>query len=351
MSLLAILAIIFLVILIALIVIIVMVVRFINQLRHWRYNVERIFDKLDFPADLIRSLPDASTFSLPVARMGIAAVMTAVNNFAQKHLDLPAYLRKLKDLPNKEGIILAPNRATGVTGATGPTAPAVVEGVTGSTGLSAPAIAGLTGGIDLDPHADDIIIVALRDGADNNDLSLETRWSQVDYHGLGTVHRGFAETADRVYDTIASTVPRNGQVILYGHGTGAAVAELVGARLFAERRDIALAMYLSGKPRVGDGQLEQNIDKIANRWYLINTADDVPNLILPTMIAAGAANKGYGFSSSSPDRITAFEFQTGDVVQNHSLKTYQHALNADITEPFKPMWQRPLALYCRGDAR
>lgn len=185
-------------------------------------------------------------------------------------------------------------------------------------------------------------------GVDNADFANEYNWGQVDYHGLGAVHRGFAAAADSVYARIADSVGLGVSqmplplmpVAVVGHGVGAVIAALFGARLAASRGGKVTA-YLSGMPRVGDEKWNASFNRNLAWWLTVNRADDVTNLPLPTMVPIGA-DRGVGHTTPAPANIYSFECQTGTPAINSGGMAYANTLSGGAVSPPAPaMWKSP----------
>lgn len=287
-----------LILLLFIIVIIIMTLKgLINNLTLWRNINPQPFVNINYP-NILSPFPSASTYNLDTSDLAISSVMSAVNNDLNQNPYLPNYFKSFTKITN---------------------------------------------GVYQINTTGDYKIITIRGTLTQEDIESDLLWEQIPYHNMGHVHRGFAIMANNLYSKL--NIPINSKILLTGHSLGAAVAELIAGRLAKERKDVNIALYVSARPRVGDLTWENSLsDLLANRWYLINDSDDVPQLPLPTMIKD---NIIYGYTSPSLFRSVHFNYQTGSLINNHNPLTYQYAINPQkITEPFPKTWFIPISIAC-----
>lgn len=281
-----------LIILIALIVLI-----FYFKYRAIVKNVSNIGNTIDTSFNSIRyprEMPSVTgdQYDINLSRLGTSSVMSTIN--AKQGVDprLPAYLTIVKPLPNYYGVIMKP-----------------------------------TSGFDY--------IISFRGTLSHQDVVSDLKWVQIEYFGLGKVHKGFAEIASEVYPFI--DIPANSNVLITGHSLGASVAEIVATRIAKEKK-VNVNLYITARPLTGDLTWENNVDKYTNRYIVINKSDDIPQLPLPTMVKDKV---GYGYIPAPMNRTIFFDFQTGNIGNNHNPLSYHFALYGG-TKPFQDMWYIPI---------
>ena len=272
---------------------------FIGTIVDAQTNPGITFTVIPYP-ESVPPIPAPQTYDKTLAQLGLSTVMS--NSNLDKNVDplFPDYLKLIQTLPYNQGIVVQPKSQNGFT------------------------------------H-----ILTFKEIIGLRDIVDDLKFSQVPYHGLGKVNAGFASVANQIYPLLKFSA--GARILVTGHSLGAAVGELIAARLIKEQ-NLSVVVYISGRPRVGDLDWETNANKyLINRWILINTADDIPQLPLNTMRSRNGT--GYGYVSSSRDRTVIFDYQTGNVSNNHSLLTYQYALNP-IEPPFPTLWNAPLRFVC-----
>ena len=265
---------------------------------HFMKNISNIgnhittsFSSIEYPS----SIPNAQDeFDINLSRLGISTVMSAINFHQKVNPLLPPYLKIAHALPQNYGIVLVP------------TIP-----------------------------SDFSYIIAFRGTLSHADVVSDLKWPQVEYYGLGKVHEGFAQIASVVYPYL--NLPNNSTVLITGHSLGASVAEIVATRAAVEKK-LKVKLYISARPRTGNLTWDNNVKRYTDRYILLNQSDDIPQLPLPTMVKGGV---GYGYISPPVYRSIYFNFQSGNIGNNHDPLTYHYALYGGQM-PFYAMWYVPL---------
>ena len=284
-----------LIIIIISIVLIVKYSRFLKNIRNIGNSIETAFPVISYP----RMMPKTSTiYNAELSKLGISSVMSAINIHQGEDPMLPDYLRLEKTLPESYGVILKPVSTTNID-----------------------------------------YIIAFRGTLSHADVITDIKWTQINYFNLGNVHQGFAELAIKLYPYI--DIPPYSRVLITGHSLGASVAELIATRLSVEK-NIKSSLYISARPRTGDLKWDNNVKKFTQRYILINQSDDIPQMPLPTMVREDI---GYGYISPPENETVYFDFQSGNIGNNHNPLIYHYALY-DKKKPFNTLWYIPISYTC-----
>ena len=268
-----------------------------NILGNLGNSIETWFSAISYPS----TMPViTNNYNFNMQKLGLSAVMSSINIHQRTDPLLPPYLKLVQTLPDDYGVVLKPSYNNNTTTAQN---------------------------IDY--------IVAFRGTLSHEDILSDLKWVQVEYYGLGHVHQGFASIATNVYPSLY--FPPNSNILITGHSLGASVAELIATRL-AKEKHLKIYLYITARPRTGDLTWDTNVKRYVDRYIVINTADDIPQLPLPTM---SKDKIGYGYISPPTDRTITFDFQTGIVGNNHNPLTYHYAMYGG-QKPFVTMWYQPI---------
>ena len=106
-------------------------------------------------------------------------------------------------------------------------------------------------------------------------------------HGVGTIHAGFAEALQAVWNQLAPQLQAPGPVrlLVTGHSLGAALAVLTAFRAHNELRKDANFVYTFGLPRVGGGAFVAGYEPVygASTFRFVNGDDPVPAVPPPEL--------------------------------------------------------------------
>jgi triacylglycerol lipase len=131
----------------------------------------------------------------------------------------------------------------------------------------------------------EFIVISFRGTEPRNlkDWMNNTRISLILGYG-GSVHRGFSEALDDVWDEIVTLLPqfqdKKQPIFLTGHSMGGALATMTAVRLGEKYYQHIQGIYTFGCPRMGDGKFVENYDKIFNdrTFRMVNHRDIVTRL-------------------------------------------------------------------------
>ncbi|MEO1523366.1 MAG: lipase family protein [Cyanobacteria bacterium J06633_2] len=143
----------------------------------------------------------------------------------------------------------------------------------------------------------------------------------------GNVHVGFAAAYRDVFHTqlmeLAQQLDPSLPCYVSGHSLGGALATMavLDLALHLPKLRSHLHLYTFASPRVGDPTFaNRHSQLIPNSYRITNVADTVP-LVPPTKLGADYAHIGQPWS---------FLSQNGDVLPNHSIKAYGHAIKQEL---------------------
>ncbi|AZD22439.1 Lipase family protein [Pseudomonas chlororaphis subsp. aurantiaca] len=149
-------------------------------------------------------------------------------------------------------------------------------------------------------HNDELVLIAVR--GTNEKLADGLRDAdalQVSFkEGVGQVHRGFYEAAQKVYDLTANYLDKfyTGQkLIICGHSLGGAITLLLSEMLRRRKGfDYGIVLYTYGSPRAADATFVKDA-KALTHYRMVNHNDPVPSVpgtwmnTKPKVYLAGAA--------------------------------------------------------------
>lgn len=168
------------------------------------------------------------------------------------------------------------------------------------------------------------LVVAVSGTLTYADVRLDLHDGQVGFYGA-KAHQGFVRGWKRVYPDVLAVVDAHpgSPVLVAGHSLGAGVAALVAAALGTDRPGTPLALYSAATPRTGDAAFIALLSRaVPNHWHVQNRADIVPTLP-PSVAPVVAGRKGKAPPVYADfDRVAFFDFQTGNLADNHHPMTY-----------------------------
>ncbi|AVD83615.1 lipase [Pseudomonas sp. SWI6] len=135
-------------------------------------------------------------------------------------------------------------------------------------------------------HTSEYALIAIRGTNEAADFLRDVDALQVPFEqGEGRVHRGFYESALKVFDFAMSYLDQfdySKKLIICGHSLGGAVALILAEMLRRSPSKFTIQLYTYGAPRAGDVTFTRNAaDLIHHR--IVNHDDVIPNAPLPWM--------------------------------------------------------------------
>lgn len=101
---------------------------------------------------------------------------------------------------------------------------------------------------------------------------------KVKREGLGDIHKGFADTWDRLKDEIIKRLDPKKKLYIGGHSLGGAVACIAALSLHKNGFKVE-SVYTYGQPRVGDYDWKRNFVKSKIELYRVVNGDDIVTTI------------------------------------------------------------------------